>query len=264
MRSPRLVAGASHILAAILVSILLAAAGGCRPAMVRVPVSSEDLIRANTAASEGDIAFARKDYYAALIKYLESGRLNPNNEYLYNKLGIAYSRLRFYTEASAAFARSIALNPKYSYSYNNMGSVYFATNNKKKAEAYFRKALALKNDDASFHINLGTLFFENRKYEKGLQELRRGLALDPDILKKTEGTGVSATTTLKNSAEKSYFMARFFAASGNAERAVENLQQALANGFTNLEAIRTEHDFDPIRQDEKFIAFMKSAILLLK
>ncbi len=247
-------------LALLLFALIL----GCRPAVVRVQVSSEDLMRANIAAGEGDLLFARKDYYAALIKFLEAGRLNPNSEYIFNKLGITYSRLRFYTQAIAAFNHSIGLNPKYAYSYNNIGSVYFADNNKRKAEACFRKAISLKNDEASFHVNLGTLLFESRQYEDGLQELRKGLALDPDIIKKSEGTGLVAAISQKNTAEKNYFMARFYASQGDTDRAVENLQLALTNGFTNLDAIRTEKDFDPIRKQEKFIAFMKYAAQVLK
>ena len=252
------------IIAALTLS-LLGVAAGCRLAAVRVPaVSPEDIKLSIETANEGDIAFARKDHYAALIKYLEACRLNPNSEYLYNKLGITYSRLKFYPQAVDAFSRSISLNPKYAYSYNNMGSVYFADANKKKAESYFRKAISLKNDEASFHINLGTLLWEKKNYEKGLLELRKGLSLDPDILKRSEGYGLVATTTQKSTWEKYYFSARLFASLGEADRAVENLMQALGTGFTNLEALRTEHDFDSIRQDEKFVAFMKYAANLLK
>jgi tetratricopeptide (TPR) repeat protein len=252
------------ILLFALAAVPLSMAAGCRPAVVRVPVSIEDISRSNSVALEGDVAFARRDYYAGLIKYLEAGRLNPNNHIIYNKIGIAYSRLGFFNESFAAFTRSITLNPKYAYSYNNMGSVYFASDNKKKAEEYFKKAIALKNDEASFHINLGTLYFEKKKFEKGLLEWRKGLSLDPEILKKSEGVGLVAASSQKNSPEKSYFMARLYASAGNVDRAVESLQQALKEGFTNLQALLTEHDFDPIRQEEKFLAFMKYATQLLK
>lgn len=248
----------------LLLAMAAVTAAGCRPAVVRVPVSPEDVARCNAAALEGDVAFARRDYYASLIKYLEAGRLNPNNHIVYNKIGIAYSRLGFFTESLAAFTRSIALHPTYPYAYNNMGSVFFASNNKKKAEQYFKKALALKNDDASFHINLGTLYFEKKKFEKGLQEWRRGLSIDPEIMKKSEGAGLAAASSQKNSPEKSYFMARLYASAGNVDRAVESLQQALKDGFTNLQALLTERDFDPIRKEEKFVTFMKYATQLLK
>jgi tetratricopeptide (TPR) repeat protein len=256
---------ARRIIIIALTLIPLSVAMGCRYSPVRLSaVSPEAVKQSMETANEGDAAFARKDYYAALVKYLEACRLNPNSEYLYNKLGITYSRLKFYPQAIDAFSRSISLNPKYAYSYNNMGSVYFAEANKKKAEGYFKKAISLKNDEASFYINLGTLLWEKKNYEKGLLELRKGLSLDPDILKKSAGDGLEATTTQKNTWEKYYFTARLFAATGDADRAVEDLMQALSAGFTNLEALRTEHDFDPIRQDEKFVAFMKYATQLLK
>jgi len=247
-----------------LVFLLSFPAAGCKPAVVRVPVTAEDVIRANTICSEGDIAFARKDYYAGLIKYLEAGRLNPNSEYIFNKIGITYSRLHLYPDAITAFTHSIGLNPKFSYSYNNLGSVYFADNNKKKAEECFHRAIALKNDEASFHINLGTLLFERKNYEKGLLELRKGLALDPDIMRRSENGSLVAAISQQNTAEKSYFMARFYATMGNVDRAIESLRQALADGFTNLEALRTEKDFDAIRKDEKFLAFMQYAAQVIK
>jgi tetratricopeptide (TPR) repeat protein len=262
--SLRLSPWARRILETAFTLILSAVAAGCRPAVVRVPVSPEDLKRANTAITEGDIAYARRDYYAALIKYLEAGRLNPNSEYAYNKIGITYSHLKFYPEAIAAYTRSIDLNPKYPYSYNNLGSVYFASGDKKKAEKYLRKAIGMKEDEPSFHVNLGVLLMENKKYEKGLQELRRAVSIDPEIFKRPDLDSLAAASSQMNSTERSYAMARFYAAMGNADLAVENLQQALSYGFTNLEAIRTEHDFDPIRQNDKFIAFMKYAAQLIK
>ena len=84
--------------------------------------------------------------------YLDASRSNPNSEYIHNKLGITYSQLKYYREASDAFYRSIVLNPKYPFSYNNLGSVYFALDEKKRAEANFKKAISLNPNVASFHI----------------------------------------------------------------------------------------------------------------
>jgi tetratricopeptide (TPR) repeat protein len=249
----------------IVCTILIAlSCGGCPPKIVRVPVTPEAIIRANEAAREGDLAFTRKDFYAALIKYLEAGRCNPNSEYIFNKLGITYSQLKFYTEANAAFERSIGLNSKYPYSYNNQASVYFAMGDLKKAERYFKKAISINGSVASFHVNLGTLYFERKKFDKGMAEWRKGISLDPGVMHKGEGISLAAGSNKGPSAEKSYFMARLYASMGDVDHAVDNLQQAFNNGFTDLEAIRTEHDFDPIRQNEKFVAFMKTASLLKK
>ncbi len=237
---------------------------GCPRPIVRVDVLPESIIRANQVALEADLSFARKDFYAALIKYLDAGRLNPNSHYIQNKIGIAYSQLKYYPEASNAFLRSIGLNPKYEYSYNNLGTVYFATGDKNKAERYFKKAIGINGNVASFYINLGTLYFEKKKLDKAMAEWKKGLTIDPGIMNRSEGVSLSAAGNRTNTGEKSYFIARLYASQGDVERAVENLQLALNAGFTNIDAIRTERDFDPIRQDEKFQTFMKTATVLSK
>jgi tetratricopeptide (TPR) repeat protein len=244
----------------VLCSILSSACGG---RIVRVPVSEEDLLRANEAAREGDVAFNRKDYYAALIKYLEASRFNPNSEYIFNRLGITYSQLTYYDQAAAAFERSIGLDPKYSYAVNNLGSVRFAQKNLKKAEKHFKKAIKLNKKEASFHMNLGALYFQKKKYDKAMKEWKTGMELDPDILSKSEAISLSISGGKESLMERSYFMARLYASKGNVVKAIENLQQALLDGFSDIEAIRSNPDFDPIRQDELFLKFMQDAPLMI-
>ncbi len=234
----------------------------CAAKAPRVTVTPEDIARANEALNEGDIAFSRKDYYAALIKYLESVRANPNSDFAYNRLGIAYSQLKFYSEATSAFQRCIKLNSKYAYAYNNIGSVYFAQRNLRKAEKYFKKAVSLKDDEASFHMNLGSLYLERKKKDKAMAEWQKSLALDPDIFNKRSAASLSSSGS--SSMDRYYFLARLFAASGNAESSIENLKLAITHGFTDVEAINKERDFEPVRKDERFIEFLKNAALLIK
>jgi len=235
---------------------------GCAPKVVRVPVPPEDIVRANQAANEGDSAFERKEIYAALIKYLEAVRLNPNSEYLYNRLGIAYSQLKFYSEATGAFRRSIALNPKYPYPYNNLGSIYFAQQSYRKSEKYFKKAISVKQDEASFHMNLGSIYLERKRPEKALEEWRKSLALDPEIFNRRSAASLSSSSN--SLMDRYYFLARLFARNGNAESAIENLKLAITNGFTDISMLEKERDFDPLREDERFLEFLKNAALLIK
>jgi tetratricopeptide (TPR) repeat protein len=232
--------------------------------VARVPVSPENIKRANETAKEGDLSFARGNYYAALIKYLEAGRLNPNSEFISNKLGITYSKLEFYTEAEAAFMRCIGLNRRYAYPHNNLGSVYFALDEKKKAERQFKRAIGLKKDVASFHMNLGTLYFEKGKFDDAMEEWRNGLRIDPSIMDRSTAISLVASGNQEFAMEKRYSMARLYASMGAVDLALENLQEALNAGFTDLQAILNESDFDPIREEEKFVAFIKTARLLLQ
>jgi len=235
---------------------------GCAPKVVRVPVSPEDIVRANQAANEGDAAFERKEIYTALIKYLEAKDLNPNSEYLFNRLGIAYSQLKFYREATGAFRRAIALNPKYPYPYNNLGSIYFAQQSYRKSEKYFKKAISVKPDEASFHMNLGSIYLERKKPEKALAEWRKSLALDPEIFNRRSAASLSSSTN--SLMERYYYLARLFARNGNVESVIENLKLAITNGFTDIAMLDKERDFDPIREDERFSEFLKNAVLLIK
>jgi hypothetical protein len=81
---------------------------------------------------------------------------------------------------------------------------------------------------------------------------------------KSEGISLGAAVSKGTSSEKSYFMARLYASMGDAVHAVESLQLALNAGFTDIAAINTEKDFDPIRKDERFLEFMRTATLLTR
>jgi len=252
----------SRVWLAFLVVFAALICAGCPPKVARIKVSSEDIIRSNEASKEGDVAFARKDFYAALIKYLEAGRLNPNNEFIFNRVGITYSQLHYYQEASVAFQRSMALNPKYPYSVNNLGSVYFALKDLKKAEKYFRKAVRMKEDEPSFHMNLGSLYFERKKFDLAMAAWQRGLTLDPEIF--TKNSSVSLIGGSSPSKERSYYLARLFASAGNVTRAIESLQQAFTDGWSDIAAIEKQPDFDRIRKDERFVEFLKNLEVLIR
>jgi tetratricopeptide (TPR) repeat protein len=247
-------------LATLFFILLAMTAAGCGPRIALVKVSPEDIAQANGYVREGNDAFRSGDYYAALIKYLAARKLNPNSAYIHNYTGIAYLRLQFYDRAIEAFKTSMELNKEYPSSVNNMGSAFFAKGDYKKAEKYFKKAIKMKKDDASFHMNLGTLYFEMKKPEKAISEWHASLALDPDVLTRENPLSVSIGGEGISPKDRSYFMARVYAAAGNVPKMIESLQQALLNGFSDIEALRTNPDFDPFRKDERFIKFMESAI----
>jgi len=234
---------------------------GCRKE-VQVTITDQDILRANEASRLGDAAFSRKDFYAALVKYLESVQLNPNNAYAYNTLGITYSQLRYFERAAEAFSRSIKLNPKYPFAYNNLGSILLAQSSLKKAEKYFRKAIRLKGDEASFHLNMGSLYLEKKKRDKAMAEWRTALALNPEIL--SNSISVSLLGSPAATIERRYFTAQLLASMGNVESAIENLQMAIADGFSDIESIRKDSNFDPIRNDKRFIEFIENAEMMIK
>ncbi len=246
-------------LKAFLLLIVSIGAIACGPKIARVQVSPEDMLKANAYVREGIEAYKNEDYYAALIKYLMAGQLNPNSGFISNYIGVTYLKLNYYEMAAEEFLRSIALNPNYPSSVNNLGSAYFASGNYKKAEKYFKKAIKLKKDEASFYMNLGTLYFEMKKPEKAMKEWRTSLTLDPEILSRENAINVSISGESISMQERHYFTARIYAAAGNVPKTIESLENALLSGFSDIDAIRENPDFDAIRGDELFIKFMEDA-----
>jgi tetratricopeptide (TPR) repeat protein len=244
------------ILAAVLVS-------GCRTKYVRQEVPAEDVLRAKEIEQEGNIAFARADYYAALIKYLEAMRLNPYDEQLLNRLGIAYAQLKFYNEARQAFQRAVDLDPKLAYAVNNMGSVYFAQQNLGKAEKHFKKAIRLKKDEPSFYMNLAALYLEKKKTDKALAEWKKALAIDTEAFSKSSSVSLGAGGK-SSPKEKSFNIARLYASMGNVELVIENLEEAFEQGFSDIQAIEREKDFNAIRKDPRFVEFIEELSLLIR
>ena len=51
---------------------------------------------------------------------------------------------------------------------------------------------------------------------------------------------------------------------GNVESAIENLQMAITDGFSDIESIRKDPSFDPIRNDKRFIEFIENAETMIK
>jgi len=252
------------LLSALLIFLLAAVfVSGCRPRYVRQAVPAEDVLRAQEIAKEGDIAFARSDYYAALIKYLEAMRLNPYDELLLNRLGIAYAQLKFYNEARQAFERALDLDPKLAFAINNIGSVYFAQQNLGKAEKHFKKAIHLKKDETSFYMNLAALYLEKKKPEKALAEWKKALAIDPDAFSKTSSVSLGAGGR-SSPMEKNFNIARLYASMGNVALTIETLKEAFNHGFSDIQAIEREKDFNHVRKDPHFSEFIEELSLLIR
>ena len=236
---------------------------GCLHRVALVNVSEEDIKLANQALVEGDQAFHRKEYYVALLKYMEGVRRNPNNENIYNRLGITYARLNFYDSANETLRHAIGLNPKFSYAWNNLGSVFFLQKKINKAEKHFKKAIQLNKQESSFYINLGNLYLEKKRPQEAIAEWRKALALDPQALNKNSAVNLTAEGRT-SPMDRGYLMARLYASQKNVGRAIENLKLAVENGFSDIDAINDQRDFDSIRHHPDFEAFLKDLPRLIQ
>jgi tetratricopeptide (TPR) repeat protein len=109
---------------------------------------------------------------------------------------------------------------------------------------------------------MGYLYLERKRRDKAMVEWHKALALDPKILSKNVTVNLISSTAV--TMERRYFTARLLASVGDVESTIENLQMAITDGFSNLESIRKEPDFDPIRNNKRFIEFLENAETMIK
>jgi tetratricopeptide (TPR) repeat protein len=132
-----------------------------------------------------------------------------------------------------------------------------------KAEKHFKKAIHLNKQEACFYINLGNLYLEEKHPQEAILEWREALALDPQALSKSSAVNLTAEGRTSPK-ERSYMLARMYASLKLVDLAVENLKLAVENGFSDVDAINKEADFDSIRHEPGFESFLKDMPRLIQ
>lgn len=95
----------------------------------------------------------------------------------YYLLGVVYTQKMDYSEAAAAFEKSLELKPDNSEARIRLGDVYRRLDLPDKAEEEYKKAYAIdKSSMASF--NLAVLYYEKKKLDEALDYVRRSIQQD--------------------------------------------------------------------------------------
>lgn len=223
----------------------------------KMAVPPDKVISSYRLVAEGDKLLKEGKDHLALLKYLEAADLNPYHEVIFNKLGIAYSRLTRYSQAREAVERSIGLNPKYSYAHNTLGIVELAEQDPKGAVKAFRKAIDLTPQIASFHANLGHAYMQRHKFDEARKAYREALRLDPQVFSNTSAMELSFPEDPRPDPERHYQMAVFFAETGDKAACLSYLSKAFSAGFSDRERISGEVAFEKLRADQDFIQLLE-------
>nr|WP_321402964.1 tetratricopeptide repeat protein [uncultured Desulfobacter sp.] len=79
---------------------------------------------AQAIKKEGDVFQAQGNYTAALNKLLEAEKMDPDDPYIQNSLGLAYMGKERDDMAIEAFNKALSLKPDYTEALNNLGAAY--------------------------------------------------------------------------------------------------------------------------------------------
>lgn len=161
------------------------------------------------------------NYQDAIQKYQEAIRLDDENPWVFNYLGLAQAAVGELEPAIKSLQTALKLNPDITDIHNNLGVVYSEMGNREKAFEEF----SLVVRDPSYPTpekplyNLGNLYFREQNYELALMHYRRAVERNPRFALGYRGLG------------------KVHAALNEPELAIEQFQEALENDPSDQESL---------------------------
>jgi tetratricopeptide (TPR) repeat protein len=175
------------------------------PANAMRPSSGSTLVEA------GKRQFEARQFEEARKSFEQAMRVEPENPFIYNALGVTYTQLRQWSIATGLFAQAIELKPDYAAAYFNRGAAYhnagryelavqdfswaieqepfdplvldlrgkayFSLNDYKQAKIDFDSAIKLNRTDSAALLGRGKVFFRTGSYEEAIKDLSASIRI---------------------------------------------------------------------------------------
>jgi len=195
----------------------------------------------------------------AISEYRAAAKLDSENPWIVNALGLALTEARDFEEAEKAFRAALELNTELTDVHNNLGVLYSEMGDKEKAFAEFTTVVR----DPSYPttekalFNMGALYFREQSYELALMYYRRAVERSPKFAMGYRGLGEvhlaldepemafdsfeQALELSPNDLPSLYEMARLYDGRGETEKALEYYRRVVeVDRFSPLGRISME------------------------
>jgi tetratricopeptide (TPR) repeat protein len=186
-------------------------------------------------------------------------------------LGIAYMNLEKYEDAKACFQRNLALIPS---TYFNLGLTLFRQQKFEEALVYFKRAVELVPDDPEYWDLIGSSYIRLNRFDEAKEVLQKAIQVDDTYALAHHDMGIviaqqpgheeeamksynRALDLDKNNPYTYYDLCCLYVKQNKKKTAFEYLNMAIQKGFSDSELINTDHDLDPIRDDDAFKTIIK-------
>jgi serine/threonine protein kinase/Tfp pilus assembly protein PilF len=196
------------------------------------------LSEAHTAL--GDVYGAKKDYVLAVDEFRQAVRLDPGSAYAWEELAWALTRLEppDPEEAEKAAREAIRLQPAYFWSYYQLGQALRLQARYKESIAALEDALQLSPEFRHAYSLLGRVYRDQGNHSQALAQFNKARSMG-----ETPGLLVEISAA--------------YAALGEREKSLAELEQALADGYQDFAAIEANPHFDSLRADPRFQALLE-------
>jgi tetratricopeptide (TPR) repeat protein len=194
----------------------------------------QPFLTASDYLKQGDALYFEYRYEESIESYKKALEIDPEMVEAWLGISKPLRKLKRYEEAIAANDRAIQIQPSNPWGW--FGKGYALTDLQKHEEAIsaYEKAIQIKPDKHYFWRNKGYALTKLARYEEAIFSLEKSLNISP------------------NSSGTFYWKAYYYVVQNQPELAIENLEKAIKLNANYQEIIRTDPDFDLIREDEHF------------
>jgi len=222
------------------------------PDIVHVVPPKPELTPRQAAELKGDVFMARKEFSEAAGAYEAILQGEPKNAQLLNKVAIAYQELGNLNRCERYYRKSIKADKNFASPINNLGTVEYEKKHYSKAILLYKKALVLKMETSTIYSNLGYAYFANKQYPEAMATFDKALAIDPQLFERKSGYGtVIQQRTTTDPGLFNFFVAKSYAAMGDAEHAAHFLRLARDDGYKDFMSAETDAAFAKVIKDPR-------------
>lgn len=186
-----------------------------------LPQSREEIEEALKAFNRAKYLHQEERYEEAIQEYQRAARLDKENPFIFNYMGLALLSAQQYPRARDAFQKALELNPNFTDVHNNLGVLYSEMGEREKAF----KEFSLVVRDPSFPspekplYNLGELYLREDNKELALMHFRRAVEKNPNFAMGYRGLG------------------KVYTALGDEQLAIESFEKSIERNPKDLESL---------------------------
>jgi TolB-like protein/class 3 adenylate cyclase len=213
------------------------------------------------------------DWYGAEAEIQNALNLEPGNADALRAMGFLYRCLGRYDEAIRLYKQAIILDPVQAIIYFNFGQLLYQANHLEEAIVPLKKVLELNPQFPRAHIFLGMVYLLQGKPELALDEMPQeedevwrnfALILTYQALgRKKEVDKLLSDYIIKFQKVQAYHIAEIYAFRGEKDKAFEWLEESYKVRETRLTFLKGDPLFKNLKNDPRYVTFMKKMKLPL-
>ena len=137
----------------------------------------EDIEKSISVFNRAKLLHQEREYEGAIREYRAALKLDDQNPFIHNSLGLALAAVGAFAESLKSFTKAVELNPDLTDVYNNLGMVYAEMGQKNQAFEAFTRAVRNPNypTPEKALYNMGNLYLQDGNLELALMHFKRSV-----------------------------------------------------------------------------------------